>query len=380
MSASSRARVVAAVLTFASSAHAQTNAPAPSAAPPVKPALAPSKAPEKPAPSVSASAATIDKSGVVLVEQGGRVAELGIVLNGDGRILTALSRLGTGQLFVRYSTGALETVRIGHSDAARDLALLVPKTAKNQKGLKAADGALPQGSAKLSSFSLDTNRNLTVSPQTVQGMAELNGHAVIKLTSAPKPNELGGPLLDEHGDAAGIVVSGCPAGTAHCTAEPVVLPVSEVRAFLRTRPATAGFQLPRLGISGVSADNGVVRGLSISSVEAQSPAAALGLNPNENPQIADVLVAVSGTPVVTEDSLRRILARHVPGDRLDLLVFSKGAYRTVNVRLAPPSQAAPSAPNAPAPVAAPVAPKGPVAPVAPAAPKPPVASPAPASK
>jgi S1-C subfamily serine protease len=130
----------------------------------------------------------------------------------------------------------------------------------------------------------------------------------------------------------------------------------------------------------VSADNGVVRGLSISSVEAQSPAAALGLNPNENPQIADVLVAVSGTPVVTEDSLRRILARHVPGDRLDLLVFSKGAYRTVNVRLAPPSQAAPSAPNAPAPVAAPVAPKGPVAPVAPAAPKPPVASPAPASK
>ena len=57
---------------------------------------------------------------MVLVEQAGRVAALGVVLNGDGRILTALSRVTPGQLFVRYANGTLETARIGHSDPARD--------------------------------------------------------------------------------------------------------------------------------------------------------------------------------------------------------------------------------------------------------------------
>ncbi len=350
---------------------APTNVPAtskPTVAAPVAPA-----APSAPAKVATAS----DKSGVVLVERAGQVVALGVVLNGDGRVLTSLSRLGTGQLFVRYATGIAENVRLGHSDASRDLALLVPKTAKNQKGVKAADGPLPQGSAKLTGFALAANRNVTPQPQTLQGMSELNGHAVLKLSTTPKPNELGGPLLDERGDAAAIVVSGCAASTAACTAAPVALPVSEVRAFLRTRPASSGFQLPRLGIAGRSADNGVARGLWVTAVEPQSPAATLGLAASENPELADVLVAVGGSPVATEDALRAILARHAPGDRLDLLVFGKGAYRTLNVRLAPPAQPAPVAPIAPQPPAAPKPKAAPSAPVAPAPPKAPAPPPAP---
>ncbi|HET9930347.1 MAG TPA: PDZ domain-containing protein [Polyangiaceae bacterium] len=355
----------------ASSAPATTSVPAPTApAPAATPAPPAASAPEK-------AASALDKSGIVLVERAGQVVALGAVLNGDGRVLTSLSRLGTGQLFVRYTNGNAETVRIGHSDASRDLALLVPKTAKNQKGVKAADGPLPQGSAKLTGFALGPNRNLTPQPQTLQGLSELNGHAVLKLGTVPKPAELGAPLLDERGDAAAIVVSGCAAGTAGCTAPPVALPVSEVRAFLRTRPASAGFQLPRLGIVGRSADNGVVRGLWITSVDPQSPASALGLNANDNPEVADVLVAIGGNPVPTEDALRGILARHAPGDRLDLLVFGKGAYRTLNVRLGPPAAPSPAAPVAPQPPAAPKAKAAPSAPIAPTPPKAPVPPPAP---
>jgi hypothetical protein len=316
-----------------------------------------------------------------LVEQAGRVAALGLVLNGDGRVLTSLSRISPGQLFVRYGTGVLENVRIGHSDASRDLALLVPKTARVQKGLKAAEGPLPQGSAKLVGFTLAPNRSLNVAPQTLQGLAEVNGHAVLKLGTQPKPNELGGPLLDERGDAAAIVVSGCAAGSSGCTSQPVALPVSEVRAFLRARPASSGFQLPRLGIAGKAADTGVVRGLLITSVEAQTPAATLGLRASEDPEAADVLVAVSGTPVVTEDALRAVLARHVPGDRVELLVFSKDTYRNLTTRLGAPAQPAPVAAAAPAAPAAPKAPtatKPPAAPLAPVPPKAPVA-PAPAN-
>lgn len=314
----------------------------------------------------------------MLVEQAGRVAALGIVLNGDGRVLTSLSRLGTGQLFVRYASGAFETVRVGHSDASRDLALLVPKTAKNQKGLKAAEGALPHGAVQLTGFVLGPNRSVTAQPQTLQGGSELNGHPVLKLETALKPNELGSPLVDERGDAAAIVVSGCAAGSVGCTAPPVGLPVSEVRAFLRARPASSGFQLPRLGIAGRSADNGVTRGLWITSVDAGSPAASLGLAANDNPELADMLVAVGGSPVATEDALRAILARHTPGDRLDLLVFGKGAYRTVNVRLAAPAPITPAAPTAPAAPKAKAAPNAPVPPAPAKAPAPPPAPTTPA--
>jgi len=159
---------------------------------------------------------------------GGRGSALGVVLNGDGRVLTALSRLTPGQLFVRYENGSLELARIGHSDPVRDLALLVPKTARVQKGLLAARDGLGSASSSVVSFSLGANRALSASTQALAGAAELAGHPVLKLSSTPKPNELGGPLLDAQGDAVGIVVSGCAAGTANCSAPPPIDTVTGV--------------------------------------------------------------------------------------------------------------------------------------------------------
>ena len=110
-----------------------------------------------------------------------------MVLNGDGRILTALSRVTPGQLFVRYANGTLETARVGHSDPVRDLALLVPKTARWQKGLPAARDGLASPTSTVVGFSLGANRALSSSPQALTGTAELAGHTVLKLSSAPKP-------------------------------------------------------------------------------------------------------------------------------------------------------------------------------------------------
>ena len=85
------------------------------------------------------------------LERGGKVLALGSVLNGDGRILTALSPLTHGNnIDARYADGSVTQVRIGHSDRAWDLALLVPKNARWRKGLRAStQPPLEAGSAAL---------------------------------------------------------------------------------------------------------------------------------------------------------------------------------------------------------------------------------------
>jgi S1-C subfamily serine protease len=143
----------------------------------------------------------------------------------------------------------------------------------------------------------------------------------------------------------GIVVSGCAGTAPPCKEPPVALPVPELRTFLRGRPPEAGFALPRLGLAGISADTGVVRGLLITSVEPKSPAAVAGIKAGGDADSADILVALAGITVASEAALRSELARHQPGDRVELLIYRKGGYLRAAARLAAPEAAKPASPN-----------------------------------
>jgi serine protease Do len=286
----------------------------------------------------------VARQGVVVLERSGKVLGLGTVLNGDGRILTALSPLTHGNhVDARYADGSVTQVRIGHSDRAWDLALLIPKTARWKKGLKASRQPAIEAGSAVRAFSLVSDKSLALARTIVKGQSTLLGgdsellRDALELGTRFKPTEFGSPMLDDKGEVVAVVARACaPGGGQNCTQVPYGVPVSAVRAFLRTAPAGAVPPAAWLGIQAATAENGPARGVRVVSVHPQSPAAAAGLKPG-NATDADLLIAVDGVPVPTPEALAEAVNRRAVGDSVELLVFGQGRYRhlTLVLRAAP---------------------------------------------
>jgi serine protease Do len=89
------------------------------------------------------------RQAVVLLERQGKPLALGTVLKGDGRILTALSSLGHGNdVDARFADGSVSHVRVGHSDRAWDLSLLIPQNGRWRRGLRASLRSLTDAEAR----------------------------------------------------------------------------------------------------------------------------------------------------------------------------------------------------------------------------------------
>jgi serine protease Do len=281
------------------------------------------------------------RQGVVLLERKGKALGLGSVLHGDGRILTALSPLGHGNdVDARFADGSVMRVRVGHSDRAWDLALLVPQNGRWTKGLRASRRSARAAGTSLSSFSLVSKKQLAPSRTIVKGRRTLIGgdsellRDGLELASRMRSTDIGSPVVDGNGDVVAVVARACaPVAKAPCSMVPFGVPVSAVKAFLRTVPGSAVPPAPWLGIQGAKADTGAVRGVRVLSVHPRSPAAAAGLRGNSDPAKADLVVAVDGSPVTTPEELADTINRRAVGDTVQVLLFGEGRFRQVTLEL-----------------------------------------------
>ncbi len=300
------------------------------------------------------------RQGVVLLERQGKPVALGTVLKGDGRILTALSSLGHGNnLDARFADGSVSQVRVGHSDRAWDLALLVPQNGRWQQGLRASRRSLTDAGASLHAFNLVANKQLMLSRTLVKGSRTLVGgdsellRDAVELTSQIKSSDVGSPIVDGNGDVMAIVARACaPAKDGPCTQVPFGVPVPAVKAFLHNVPPSAVPPAPWLGIQGTTEDTGAVRGVRVLGVHPKSPAAAAGLKGGNDKNVSDLVVAVDRVPVSTPEQLATQIGGHTVGDTVDLLLFGGGKFRQVSVTLRAAPTDKPStmtvAPKAPA--------------------------------
>ena len=291
------------------------------------------------------------QKGVVTIERAGTVLGIGSVLSGDGRILTALSPLGTGNdLDIKYADGSTAKVKVGHHDRTWDLALLVPQSGKWKDGLQASTkSAIREDTADaIKSFSIGKGNKLATGTMVLKSIRNLLGaddkpiDNVIELGSRVVPTDLGSPILDEDGKVLGMLGRGCAPNAEKdkpCTPVAFGVPLTAIKSFLKNVPATAVQPAPWLGIQGIPDATAVVKGVRVLTVHPDSPAEGGKLKGDKS--AGDLIVAVGGKPVTSPETLGDAIREFGIGDKVPLLVFSNGKYKTVNITLkAPPEKSA----------------------------------------
>ena len=301
--------------------------------------------------------------GIVAIERNGVPTAIGTVLGGDGRILTALSGLsGSEGADVRYADGTTVHAKVGHSDKDNDLALLIPQSGRWIDGLSASDSD-PATTALRAMLPGHTGNTPTakLAPAEADVKGRVDAHArdgtpllhMLEL-DLKGPPVAGAPLLDSTGGVVGVLVRACKgapqvqpdspwagwggqpqaaAKTAACAPIVVGAPVSAIRSFLSTTPATATVPAPWLGIRGETQSEGTTRGVHVTAVAPKGPADAAGLKGG-----TDTIVAVDGQPVLSQEALAAAIGKHSPGETVKLLVFggdSKFREAQVVLRTAP---------------------------------------------
>ncbi|HEY4014254.1 MAG TPA: PDZ domain-containing protein [Polyangiaceae bacterium] len=345
--------------------------PAPSAPLPSLPGSAPSESARSSAPAGAGNAVLPGgaplspqqlyehiRRGIVAIERNGVPLALGTVLDGDGRILTSWSGLGGADAAdVRYADGSTAHTKVGNSDKATDLALLVPQTGKWTEGLSASESD-PVG-APLRAILPGHGPRLAPTEVGVKGRVDAHardGTPIDRVldVDVKGPVVAGAPLLDAAGSVVGVLVRECkgPAVVAQpasmpwaawatsqdpaaekaaappCIATVVGAPVAAIRSFLAKTPATAVAPTPWLGIRGETAESGAVHGVRVMAVAPSSPAQKAGLRPE-----ADIIVAADGRPIDTPETLGSTIGKHAPGDTVKLLVYGDDKFREVPVAL-----------------------------------------------
>ncbi len=266
------------------------------------------------------------RRGVVAIEVQGRPVAIGTVLANDGRVLTALSGLGTAEtVLLRYADGATTPAKIGHKDPDWDLALLVPQSTRWKEGLTASD---IEPNATDLRLLLPLRGKLGPIPVALKGRTDARSRA-----GTPLLNTLdldmkgalavpGAPVLDSRGGAVGLLVRACQAKSATaCVPVSVAAPVSAIRTFLMRTPATAVAPQPWLGLRGAPGQAGSIKGVRVLDLAAQSPAEKAGL------RAGDIIVGVDGAPVDTPELLAEAVGRKAIGDTAKLLVFDGAKFR-----------------------------------------------------
>src|ERR1043165_2288278 len=283
----------------------------------------------------------------------------GSIIDTQGDILTNYHVIADAQkLTVSFGGGKTYPARVVGKDPDTDLAVIrlleQPKEPMTVVPLGDSDHLIVGQKVLAIGNPFGLDRTLTTGvisglqrPIRAENNRQIEG--AIQTDASINPGNSGGPLLDSHGRMIGInsqILSPSGASNGIGFAVPVNIAKRVVPQLIRdgcvVRPKLGVYPRAVSDIRGIRLP--VESGLLILQVDPNSSAAAAGLRGLSETQdgdlvIGDIITAIDGEKMESQQDLYRILDKHQFGDTLQVdIVRGNGQRATVPVRLLPEQQ------------------------------------------
>lgn len=282
--------------------------------------------------------------------QEGRAAGTGMVVSKDGEVLTNAHVIsGATEIKVTVvTTGKTYTAKVLGSDTTRDIALLKLQDAANLETVALGDSSSVQtgdaitavgnaggvgGEPSVSPGQVTAlNQSITVNDASNGDQGQLS--ALIQTDASLQPGDSGGPMYDASGKVIGINTAADAGRFREGSQESYAIPIDTAESIADQIRSGKGSDTVQIGVKGflgvqVASDGSGQSGVVIDSVLDGTPAASAGL------QQGDVITAVDGKTVDSNDALTAGLHGHHAGDQVKLTwTDPAGTAHTATITLA----------------------------------------------
>ncbi len=263
-----------------------------------------------------------------------RISGTAFVIDPQGWLLTAAHVARRAErLQVDLPGMAPLDARVVGYDATRDLAVLRVEPASPLPALMLADQSPGVGQPVVVIGAPQGRPGVMTAGEVLATGVSLPGLArdiFVRFTAEVRSGESGGPLLNDRGQVAGVVVAASfgPAdrrGGLAVSAETIRAALPQLRQGARVERAWIGIvgPDPREQHPGSAPDQGAV----VRDVVPQSPAAAAGVRPG------DVVVEFEGSAIHTWDDLLAAVGQRQPGQAVRVVVLRGGTRVDVPLTL-----------------------------------------------
>ena len=283
----------------------------------------------------------------------------GFVLDKQGHIVTNYHVVeGAQQVEVSFSNQKTYKAKVVGTDPSTDLAVLrvdvssralTPLMLADSDKVTVGDTVVAIGNP----FGLDRTATAGIVSALQRLVTAPNGQTIdhVIQTDAPiNSGNSGGPLLNAEGEVIGVNSQISSPNGGGNVGIGFAVPSNTVRDVAAQLIRGGRVQRAYLGIYAQSIDGELARtfnmpvdaGLLVERVEAGSPAAKAGIEGGDTSAVVsgtnytlggDVIVAVDGKRTTSLVELRDALARHKPGDEVEIKLYRGNDEKTVTVKL-----------------------------------------------
>jgi S1-C subfamily serine protease len=285
----------------------------------------------------------------------------GFVLDKAGHIVTNYHVIeGADSIEVSFSNQDTLSAKLVGSDPSTDLAVLRVETSSrslrplelgNSDSVRVGDSVIAIGNP----FGLDRTATAGIVSALQRPITAPNGYTIdhVIQTDAPiNKGNSGGPLLDANGRVIGVnsQISTGGSGDTGNVGIGFAVPSNTVKSVAAQLISGGRVERAYIGIAGTTIEPDLARqfrlpvdaGVLVARVGESTPAARAGLRGGNDEVIVsgetytlggDVIVALAGERVASLEELRDVLAKHKPGETIELEVYRGSSQRTLELTL-----------------------------------------------